>query len=390
MSEQNPRTSGLSPSPLFLAVLILSATLIAAGLFYFFRIETFFQTLMQSAPVAQVTVTTESLTSTPEPELGSIVFESRGVLYEQPVDRRGNPLSSLVRLGVQKSETEKVKGLDASTDGNFLLLYIGTDSSEKERLAVYSQSDGVTSPILNEEDLGLGSKLFGWHPNNREIIYSDGEDIWLVDTFTDSKKLLARPQEWGGLDYPPIVDGVGFSPDGSRLCISYTLTGQGGSMWIANADGSNRNQVLKDDYRFSNLAWSPDGNWIAFAGRGVEIMHPNGENRQTIGEKFAGGASPQWSPESLEIAYTTESAPGYKVKIYSLSNQNERTLIDDTNTSDVLPSWSPDGSRLTVLSNWSDKSGAEQIVTVRRNGKDKEVINADGHSKRVMPFWFSK
>ena len=390
MSEQNPRKAGLSPSPLLLAVLILSATVVAAGAFYFFTRETSVQTPMQSAPVAQSTVTAESMTSTPEPELGSIVFESGGVLYEQPVDRRGNPSNGLVQLGVQKSDIEKVKGLDVSSDGNSILLYIGTDSSEKERLAVYSQSDGVTRPILNEEDLGLGSKLFGWHPNNREIIYWDGEDIWLVDTFTDSKRRLARPQEWGGLDYPPIIDGVDFSPDGSRLCISYTLTGQGGSMWTANADGSNRNQVLKDDYRFSNLAWSPDGNWIAFAGRGVEIMHPNGENRQTVGEMFAGGASPQWSPDSLELAYTTESAPGYKVKIYSLSNQNERTLIDDPNTSDVLPSWSPDGSHLTLLSNWSDKNGAEHIITVRRNGKDKQVINADGHSKRVIPFWLSK
>ena len=54
-----------------------------------------------------------------------------------------------------------------------------------------------------------------------------------------------------------------FSPDGKR--VSFTSDrGGGDNIWVMNADGSDKRQLTKEDFRLLNQAsWTPDGQFIA-------------------------------------------------------------------------------------------------------------------------------
>jgi Tol biopolymer transport system component len=86
-----------------------------------------------------------------------------------------------------------------------------------------------------------------------------------------------------------------FSPDGKR--ISFTSDrGGGDNIWIMNADGSDKRQLTKEDFRLLNQAsWSPDGQFIAAKkhfttqrslGTGeVWLYHISGGRWRAVGQK---------------------------------------------------------------------------------------------------------
>ena len=54
-----------------------------------------------------------------------------------------------------------------------------------------------------------------------------------------------------------------FSPDGRRIAFT-SDRGGGDNIWVMNADGSDKRQVTKEDFRLLNQpTWSPDGRFIA-------------------------------------------------------------------------------------------------------------------------------
>ena len=53
-----------------------------------------------------------------------------------------------------------------------------------------------------------------------------------------------------------------FSPDGSRIAFT-SDRGGADNIWVMNADGSDKRQVTKEDFRLLNQpTWSPDGKFI--------------------------------------------------------------------------------------------------------------------------------
>jgi Tol biopolymer transport system component len=57
-----------------------------------------------------------------------------------------------------------------------------------------------------------------------------------------------------------------FSPDGKK--ISFTSDAGGGdNIWIMNIDGSDPEQITKEDFRLlNNAVWSPDGQYLVAFG----------------------------------------------------------------------------------------------------------------------------
>ena len=149
-----------------------------------------------------------------------------------------------------------------------------------------------------------------------------------------------------------IADGLAFehqprfSPDGRRIAFT-SDRGGGDNIWVMNADGSDKRQVTKEDFRLLNQpSWSPDGRFIAAkkhfttgrslgtgeiwlyhvsGGGGVQLVKRASEVLQKeLGE-------PIYARDGKSIYYSRNVSPG---PIFQYA-QNSRTDLFDIERYDI-------------------------------------------------------
>jgi Tol biopolymer transport system component len=261
--------------------------------------------------------------------------------------------------------------------------------------------------ILSAAEFGLDMQFFGWRPRSRQIVCWSGVGEWhgifLLDVETGERTTVVQPEEWADLLYPSLVHGLAFSPDGEQMIVSFKPPlGEDWELWTARSDGTEARQLFTSPGFVAGMSWSPDGKWVSFINRGVEVMSPDGEGRRTVGTRFIGGQSPAWSPDSRYLAFTannpTPSEPShdaqdpgtdfspYTVRIADVLTGEERDLVPDTVGGEILPTWSPDGSQVAFL---SDRGGATEVWVADADGANLRQVTFDGQPKRGTPAWIS-
>jgi Tol biopolymer transport system component len=118
----------------------------------------------------------------------------------------------------------------------------------------------------------------------------------------------------------------------------------------------------------TNLAWSPDGNWIAF-----------GRNNRVFVMRFRGGAArpigtgnhPAWSPDGRFIAATgaglvVMSRDGKRQRRVDLAAVESAGCPGEAAAPNGGPRWSHDGRRLT-FSFWCEDYQVDQAAVVTRD-----------------------
>lgn len=167
-----------------------------------------------------------------------------------------------------------------------------------------------------------------------------------------------------------------FSPDGRRIAFT-SDRGGGDNIWVMNADGSDKRQVTKEDFRLLNQpSWSPDGRFIAVkkhftttrslgtgevwlyhvsGGQGVPLVKkPNEVHQKELGE-------PTYAPDGRSIYYTRNVTPGpifeyaqdsntdlFNIERYDLETGEISTAVSG-NGGSVRPAPSPDGRRIAFV-----------------------------------------
>ena len=141
-----------------------------------------------------------------------------------------------------------------------------------------------------------------------QIVYAAGPDpgIWVVNgDGTDNHQIS-----------PVTAYSVSFSPDGQRVAYG-TLKG----LWTISVNGGVARRVAHTAIEPADVAWSPNGKWIAFdAALGLDsgdraifrVAASGGTPTQLTFGAAVGCAedSPAWSPDGSTIAYRERQANG--------------------------------------------------------------------------------
>ncbi|HEV7234060.1 MAG TPA: amidohydrolase, partial [Sphingorhabdus sp.] len=192
-----------------------------------------------------------------------------------------------------------------------------------------------------------------------------------------------------------------FSPDGRRIAFT-SDRGGGDNIWIMNADGSDKRQLTKEDFRLLNQpSWSPDGRFIAAkkhfttgrslgtgevwlyhvsGGAGVQLVKkPNEQHQKELGE-------PIFAPDGKHIYFTRNITPGpifqyaqdsngelFNVERYELDTGKRETAVSGTGGA-VRPTPSPDGKKIAFVRREATKS--KLYVKDFSTGEERKIYDA--------------
>jgi TolB protein len=208
------------------------------------------------------------------------------------------------------------------------------DGSENRRLTrgqarVLDDNDWVFRPV--------------WSPDGTQITYMADTGTPFLQPWTMNTEGEARRQlQLGGAF--EMVDSAVWAPDGKRLAVSGfrrvpSGAPQTGQIYLWEA-GKPVQPFTENQNGAFDAAWSPDGEWLAYAARNGARSNvyarrvEDGEEFQL--SKLDLARSPAWSPDGKSIAFLSGQKGSFEIMVVDvtikdaqLTVNNERTLISD-------------------------------------------------------------
>ena len=165
-----------------------------------------------------------------------------------------------------------------------------------------------------------------------------------------------------------------------------------GEIYVMNPNGTNPiNLTQSPEIRESSPSWSPDGKQITYQSWGIFnangffqsdiwVMDADGANPRNLTNHIASARSPDWSPDGMRIAFSSDRDKAWEFDTWDnqdvyVMNADGTNPINLTNhpARDGGPDWSPDGMRIAFSTNrdgdWKKKPNDNWEVY---------VMNADG------------
>lgn len=215
--------------------------------------------------------------------------------------------------------------------------------------------------------------LPAWSPSGRQYAYvSDAggrPEIWL----RSSEEGWARPVVAGDQEGSLLISTPRFSPDGQR--IAYMKAGARHAILVANLAGGRPVPIDQEAGDQHGPAWSPDGNWVAYArylgGKWEIAKAPSGGGGQPL--RIIDGGDPgtviDWSPNGETMVYGDPAG----LHLVSPDGTSPRTL---RKVRPLVWGLSKDGSNIYLLRR-PPGSGWELAAINIANGEETKLGDLD-------------
>jgi WD40 repeat protein len=220
-----------------------------------------------------------------------------------------------------------------------------------------------------------------WSPDGSEVAYVFAGHLWILDVATGQSRDVAFCGSCGG-------GGPSWSPDGSTIAVSGGPNGSTIDLFDVATGARSTLQPLEAPGRIVSLAWSPDGDRIAFIDFGAPVrklytVRIDGSDLRAIAEDAL--FSVTWSPDGSSLAYLVSPdweagcigrACPIRVMVVGADGSAARMLFSPGRYHyfNFVPglAWSPDGTQLAL------------VIPQQPNRSALFVISADGTNSRVL------
>jgi Tol biopolymer transport system component len=240
---------------------------------------------------------------------------------------------------------------------------------------------GATAALLMGLAVVAGPVASGSAASGRGLIaFSSGFILIDPDVDNPSQVFTVRPDgsELRQLTHVPSGKHAGapdISRDGSKIAYVSDVAGTF-AVWAMKTDGTHQHRLFgRDGYDYFQPRWSPDGKRllvtrcqpILFATPcDIVLTEPDGSPQRVLvgGGRVSGNAT--FSPDGKWIAFDSDRG-GFTSTLWVMRLDGGKPIrLTNPNLLAYWPSWSPDGSRLTLSDNCCRP--ASNIYTVRPDG----------------------
>jgi TolB protein len=218
-----------------------------------------------------------------------------------------------------------------------------------------------------------------WVPGKLGLYYvsykNGGPEILSHDLNTGRRSRFAA---YAGSNISPAV-----SPDGSKVAMILSKDGAT-DLYVCNTDGSGLRRLTKSREDESSPCWSPDGQWICYAGkvnerRALWKVSPEGGAPVRIATSGVSNPSePDWSPDGKWIVFTAQMG-GFEICIVPSGGGSATPLVSGED-----PSWAPN-SRSVVYAQRDNKGGRRLSLLDVPTKQTKTVSRISGSNSQ--PSW---
>ncbi len=239
--------------------------------------------------------------------------------------------NSVYRIGLDGRGLKRVVGSIPHGDGYLRVSDVDCDATSQQLLIASHRRDlnGFHHAMLDGSGLHLdkpasgellrSSRQISLAPDGKGILISRQDRAFAEPRFSlvagdlQSRQFHNVKQATSALSY----HSPDWSPDGRHIVyiiekrtadarLAYHLA-------MAELDGSGERVILETTLALNDVAWSPDGEWLAFEmSRQIYKLRADGSELTRLSSHHSGASAPRWSPAGERISFVAPSSfPGF-------------------------------------------------------------------------------